>query len=63
MPDNNNGIIWACENGHIEMVKFLLSIKDKYPKINITANNNQAIISACANGKTPLNKWRNAPFD
>jgi ankyrin repeat protein len=55
---NNYAITWACENGHIDMVKFILSIRDEYPEwnIDITAHNNYAIISACRNGHIDMVK-------
>ena len=44
--------VWACKNGHIEIVKLLLSdeITNKFGKINIHANNECAFQWACENG-------------
>ena len=38
---------WACINGHIETVKWLISLN---PFINISALNDDAFFGACSNG-------------
>ena len=44
---NEEGFFWACENGHLEVAKWLLSVK---PDIDITDNfnNENAFWYACA---------------
>jgi len=43
---DDESIMYACENGHIEIVKLLL----KDSRVNPSANNNAAIFRACKNG-------------
>ena len=42
--DNERAFCWACDNGHIEVVKLLLSdeVTNKFGKVNIHANNEYA---------------------
>ena len=43
---NNSGIRWACENGHIKVVKLLLSL-DESKGIDPSADNNDGFQWAC----------------
>ena len=47
--DNECAFRWACYNGHIEIVRLLLSdeVTNKFGKIDIHANNEYAFHWAC----------------
>ena len=44
----------ACSNGHIEIVKWLISIR---PDIDISSKNDYAFLIACYNGNIEVAKW------
>ncbi len=45
---------WACENGHLEVAKWLLTIESN---IDISAYNDVAFTTACFNGHLEVAKW------
>jgi len=50
----NIAFMYSCTNGHLEVAKWLYSLKDK-PDIH--AYNESAFSSACANGHLEVAKW------
>jgi hypothetical protein len=53
--NNNESIISACENGHLEIVKYLVSIGITLD--DIRSNDSEAINIACANGHVEIVKY------
>ena len=51
---NDLAFRWACESGHLEVAKWLLSVK---PDINISAQNEEAFSYACKKGHLEFAKW------
>ena len=51
---NEEGFKWVCENGYLEIAKWLLTIK---PDIDISADNKYAFTSVCENGHLEVAKW------
>jgi hypothetical protein len=54
-----NIFVWICKNGHIDMVKYLLSNKvtKKYPYIDLCADDNRGLRSACWNENVNMVKY------
>jgi ankyrin repeat protein len=49
---DNDAIIWACANGHLEVAQWLHSLGS-----NISAKDNNAIIWTCINGHLDVAQW------
>ena len=51
--DNEYAFRWACDNGHIEIVKLLLSdeVTNKFGKVNIHVDNEYTFYWACKYNK------------
>ena len=49
----------SCENGHIEVAKWLIELSQykNFGLINIHANNEYAFRYSCANGQLEVAKW------
>jgi hypothetical protein len=48
---------YACENGHLDIVKFLLTLEPSHGRIDIYAKNEYAFRYACKNGHTNIVKF------
>ena len=48
---------FSCRFGHIEMIKYLISLKDKYGQINIHASNEHAFRFSCEGGHFEVIKY------
>ncbi len=53
---NENAFIEACSNGHLEIVKLLLSFEQTHGQINIHENDEQAFVKACLHGHSDIVK-------
>ena len=51
---NNESFKWACENGHLEVAQWLLSIK---PDIDVSAVSDWAFRWTCENGHLEVAQW------
>lgn len=56
VSDNDKPFRYACENGHINIAKWLYNITLK-KKVNIHANNEYAFVIACINNHKELVEW------
>ena len=52
--ENEAPFCQACENGHLKMAKWLLSVK---PDIDISANDEYAFCCSCEKGFLKVAKW------
>ena len=48
---------WACGNGYLDVIKFLLTLEPDHGRINIHAYNEEAFVSACQNGHLDVVKF------
>ena len=53
----NDEFISACANGHLEVVKYLLTGTDLKEHANIHANNDEGFIWACSRGHLEIVKY------
>jgi hypothetical protein len=49
--NNNKALQLAVQNNSLILVKYICSMKNDFPKIDISMENNYCFISACANGE------------
>jgi hypothetical protein len=54
---NEHAFQHACSNGHLNIVKFLLSSEETHRHINIHADDELAFRLACENGHLPIVKY------
>jgi hypothetical protein len=54
--NDNHLFCWACENGHLETVKYLMNLPEKFG-VNPSAEDNYAIRGACENGHLETVKY------
>ena len=59
---NDEGFIWACENGHLEVAKWLLSVKPDINSLEYNLyyryyNNYSPLDGACENGHLEVVMW------
>jgi len=55
--DNEGAFVGACYNGHLDMVKYLISLESIYEKINIHIFDEVAFKYSCLNGHLNLVKY------
>jgi ankyrin repeat protein len=48
---------WACKNGHLVIVKFLLTLEPDHGRIDIHADDEEAFQEACHNGHLDVAKY------
>ena len=53
MLDDECAFRWACQNGHLEVAKFLLSLENGHGKIDIHAETNMLF-----NGLVNMDTWK-----
>ena len=52
--NNEEGFVWACNNGHKHIVEYLINLyknDNKYKKINVHIRNEHGFRVACNNGQ------------
>ena len=55
--EDNWAIRWASSAGHLEVLKYLVSLKKEFPNIDPAANVNHAILWASSNGHLEVVKY------
>lgn len=53
---NNLGLKWACSNGNLDIVKYLINFPST-PENNIHLNNNKALKAACSGGNIDVVRY------
>ncbi len=55
--NNDNAFICACTKGKLDIAMYLISLENKYGKINIHSENEKSIVNACYSGYLNVVKY------